>query len=225
MSDYQQQPTSEVTEPAKHCATEPQNQAQVDHGAAIVALLEKPLLLSGEDPHAYLSLQKAVEAEVQPADFIEKIWITDVVYNQWETVRYRRFKTELVKVAKQEALEAVLRELMSYGAYELHSTVAEMMAWKYVMGDEEAMEEVGELLRKAQLTEDTIFARGVANMIEAIERFDRLIASSEARRDLILDQIYKRRALLGVKLRNAIKQIESAEHSASEIATERKEAA
>ena len=187
--------------------------------------MEKPLLLSGEDPHAYAGLQKAVAADVQPADFIEKMWTTDIVYNQWEILRYRRFKTELVKVAKQEALEAVLRELMSYGVYEMHSTVAEMTAWKYLMGDKGAREEVGELLQQAQLTEDTVFARGVANRIEAMERFDRLIASSEARRDLILDQVYKRRALLGVKLRNAIKQIESAEHSGSEIGAEQKKAA
>ena len=77
-----------------------------------------------------------------------------------------------------------------------------------------------------QLTEDTVFARGVANKIEAIERFDRLIANNETRRDVILDQVYKRRALLGIKLRNAIKQLESAaEHSCSEIGPDQKQAA
>jgi hypothetical protein len=224
MSEHQQQPTSEATNAANPPMAEHQDQGQVDHGSAIAALLETPLLLSGEDPHAYVGLLKAVTADVQPADFIEKMWTSDVVYNQWEILRYRRFKTELVKVAKQEALEGILQELMSYG-YGMESARAEMTAWKYVMGDEEAKEEVGELLQEAQLTEDTVFARGVANMIEAIERIDRLIESSEARRDLILDQVYKRRRLLNIKLRNAIKQIESAEHSGSEIGAEQKKAA
>ena len=223
MSDYQCEPSST----AKHSTTEHQgqDQIQVDRGLAIAALLEKPLLLSGEDPCAYAGLQEAVLADVQPVDIIEKLWTQDTVSNQWEILRYRRFKTELVKVSKQEALEAVLEELMSYGYPEV-SVTAQSKAWRYVMGDKKAREEVGELLQQAQLTEDTVVARGVANKIEAIERFDRLIANNETRRDVILDQVYKRRALLGIKLRNAIKQLESAaEHSCSEIGPDQNQAA
>ena len=74
------------------------------------------------------------------------------------------------------------------------------------MGDKKAIKKVGELLQQAQL--DAIFARTVAEQIAEIESIDRLIETGEVRRDAFLAQIYNRKAHLGAKLRNAIKQIE-----------------
>jgi hypothetical protein len=87
------------------------DQQAYERRAAIHTILAKPLLLEGEDPAAYAGLQEVVRADVQPADFIEKVWTHDVVYNQWEILRYRRFKTEYVKLAKQHGLDVVLQEL------------------------------------------------------------------------------------------------------------------
>jgi hypothetical protein len=130
-----------------------------------------------------------------------------------------------VKLAKQDGLVALLQDHMDPPLFQAEEMARDRLPWLYMTGDEQARKRVGELLQQAQLTEDALFARGVAKAIETIERFDRLIETHEARRDLILDQVYKRRALFGVKLRNAIKQIEGAEGRIAELGGEQSKAA
>jgi hypothetical protein len=213
MSEDQQHPASEGVASAAQSSAEAQTGG--DRGNAIAALLRQPLLLSGENPHAHAGLVEAVSADVQPADFIETIWIHDIVYYQWQSLRYRRFKTELIRTAKQRGLAAVLKECTCKFEFQMMAT--EELAWRYVIGIPQAIAEVDELLQEAQLTIDAIFAHGIAESMESIERFDRLIHASEARRDLILGQVYERRELLGAKLRGAIKRIEKGEDFHSEI--------
>jgi len=54
-------------------------------------------LLPGEDRAEYERLRAAVIAMMKPADFMEKIWTNDVIYLEWEILRFRRAKANYIK--------------------------------------------------------------------------------------------------------------------------------
>jgi hypothetical protein len=75
---------------------------------------DPPLLLKGEDAAAYDKLLAATTAAVHPGDFIEKIFVADVVYLQWEIRRFRRLKTGLLRIVADEALQSFLHDVLDY---------------------------------------------------------------------------------------------------------------
>src|SRR5260370_36594638 len=57
------------------------------------------LLLENEDTAAYEEIFARISAVVKPADFLEEIWVRDVVALVWEAFRLRRLKTGLLGTA------------------------------------------------------------------------------------------------------------------------------
>ena len=49
-------------------------------------------LLQGENDADYERLRAAVIAEMKPADLMEMIWTNDIIYLEWEIIRFRRAK-------------------------------------------------------------------------------------------------------------------------------------
>jgi hypothetical protein len=99
---------------------------------------------------------------------------------------------------------------LTYGLVDLDDK-AGTLAWQSTMGDQAAIEEVDELLAKANLTKETVHAQAMAMNIETFATFERLIWAAEARRDASLREIEYHRAPFGQKLRRAIAQVEKAE--------------
>ena len=67
-----------------------------------------------------------------------------------------------------------------------------------------AQKEVAAALQKAQLTMEDVMAETLEGKIDSFERFDRLLASSEARRNNALREIERHRAALGAAVRQAV---------------------
>jgi hypothetical protein len=160
-------------------------------------------LLPDEDRAEYNDLLSAITAAVQPSDAVEQIWTGEAVEKGWDALRQRRFKTGLIAANRQKALAAVLHPLMSLFP-ETGDHEAQILAWKYTLGHDDAIKEVDELLRKAHLTMAAIHAQAMAMHIDKFEILDRLIWAAEARRDALLDLIERRRAAFGQKLRRAL---------------------
>jgi hypothetical protein len=53
-------------------------------------------LIPGESASDYEQLLAAVTNTMQPADFLEAIWTRDIVDLQWDIIRFRRIKADLV---------------------------------------------------------------------------------------------------------------------------------
>ncbi len=70
-----------------------------------------------------------------------------------------------------------------------------------------AQKEVAGALQKAQLTMEDVMAETLEGKIDSFERFDRLLASSEARRNNALREIERHRAALGAAVRQAIDEV------------------
>ena len=64
---------------------------------ARLALFGSPVLLEGEDADAYNELLMNFCATVKCKDTIDEMFVADVVYLQWEIMRFRRLKSSLLK--------------------------------------------------------------------------------------------------------------------------------
>jgi hypothetical protein len=202
-----------------------QNDNHARHHDRVTALLGEPLLLPGEDRAAYDELLATVIATVQPADVLEQIWTHEAVEKQWEALRQRRFKTAFIAASRQKALAAVLHPLLSHPMLDVDDGKAQMLAWKFTLGHEDAIKQVGELLNKANLPSETVHAQAMALDIDTFETFDRLIWAAESRRDACLREIENHRVPFGQKLRRTITQVDNAKIRQIEAPTEQKQAA
>ena len=83
-------------------------------------LFGPPPILEGEDAAAYDELFGRICAAVKPIDVIEEMLMADVVALEWEVLRWRRLKLNLMRARRLKALEDFLSEKLEYGLYRKH---------------------------------------------------------------------------------------------------------
>jgi len=185
-----------------------------------------PPLLAGENAAAYNDLLARVSGDLKPSDIFEEIWVREIVDLIWETLRWRRHLANVLAAAIPKVLERILKPLMqnqaepvSHGGGFLNKLKAAQallnggpkLANDWAAGDPAAIECVNVSLASAGLTMDNVVAQAVSSELDKIERFNRLIASAEARRNACLREIERHRAGFAQKLRSEIHKIEDAE--------------
>jgi len=161
------------------------------------------VLLDHEDMAAHDDIFARIADAVKPEDFLEEIWVRDVVALVWEAFRLRRLKAGLMESGACGGLTRVLSSL-SYAA-------PRDIAAGWARGDGERVKQVEGLLRQARLTMEHVMAETLADRIEDIERIDRMIASAEQRRSAMLREIDRHRASLAARLRLASDDVVQAE--------------
>ena len=88
---------------------------------------------------------------------------------------------------------------------------ARELAANWAAGRKAAQKEVAAALKKRQLTMEDVMAETLEGKIDSFERFDRMLASSEGRRNNALREIQRHRAALGAAVRQAIDEVQDAE--------------
>jgi hypothetical protein len=161
-------------------------------------------VLENEDPEAYEEIIARISAAVKPADFLEEIWVRDVVALVWEAFRLRRLKTCLLDTAAPEGLARAFSPFLP------RATVIEMAAG-WARRDGEHVKQVEGLLDPTGLTMEHIIAEALTDRIDDIERIDRMIASVEQRRSAMLREVDRHRASLAARLRRASDEVVQAE--------------
>src|ERR1700719_4570768 len=78
------------------------------------ALLGPRPLIDGEDGTNYDVILERISADVAPADFVEEIWVRNVVDLVWESIRLRHLKSQLLHAAAHEGLARVLTPLLDW---------------------------------------------------------------------------------------------------------------
>src|SRR5262249_8121818 len=73
-----------------------------------LAVFGPPLLLEGEDAAAYEQLLARFCAAVKPVDVIDEMLTADIVALEWEVLRWRRLKRNLMQEVALKALERFL---------------------------------------------------------------------------------------------------------------------
>jgi hypothetical protein len=175
-------------------------------------------LIEGEDTAGYDELLAGISGAVKPSDILEEIWVRDVVDLVWDTWRLRRLKANLMNAAACQGLQRVLCTLLddNDSEYDLprmsfERDPAETLARKWARRDRDAIKQVDQLLAAARMTMDTVMAQTLSLALNDIERIDRMIMTTEARRSAILREIDRHRAAFGQQLRLAAHDAEDAE--------------
>ena len=162
-------------------------------------------LLPGEQEAEYATHVARIVAAAQPRDAIEDLLTRDVIDLSWEVLRLRRLKAGLLRGAISSSIYQVMCRLGYEDEY----------AWKltanWAAERKAAQKKVAGALQKAQLTMEDVMAETLEGKIDSFERFDRLLASSEARRNNALREIERHRAALGAAVRQAVDEIQDAE--------------
>jgi hypothetical protein len=226
------------------------------------------LLLPGEDDDAYHEFFSRVHTAINPLDIVDEMFIADVVSLEWEVLRWRRLKSNLMQTRGLEALEQFLRaHLDYYDHYQEHfeqdlaeilqdnlaegqtEVDAQALAHKCARDDPDADDKVNQILsginlemgeilagaraRKAEelvqdylqrkpgsiklidklladagLSIDALMVRALPVELDKIERIDRLITVAETRRNAMLREIDRRRAVLSEALRRQVQEVE-----------------
>jgi hypothetical protein len=166
-----------------------------------------PPLFVGEDPARYQAMRDQISTAVVPLDFLEEIWVNDVIDLVWEAQRLRRLKAALLQARMHQSVEKVLTPLLGKYGY----SEARDLARRWVASEKKAIKEVAHHIEQAGLTMEAVKAETLASNLDDFERIDRLIASAEARRDACLREIDRHRSGLGAALRQAADEIEDAE--------------
>jgi hypothetical protein len=74
-------------------------------------LILQPSLLSFESELDYRRLDEVMRDHISPRDILEEMWISEIVEGEWETARLRRYKGQIVKLAKVPALRNLLNAI------------------------------------------------------------------------------------------------------------------
>ena len=88
---------------------------------------------------------------------------------------------------------------------------AKELVQEYARREPDAVTLVNKLLTKAGLSMDSFMADALTEKLDYIERIDRLTTIAESRRNASLNEIDRRRVLLGETLRRSVQEIEGAE--------------
>jgi hypothetical protein len=130
-----------------------------------LAVFGPPLLLEGEDAAAYEQLLARFCAAVKPVDVIDEMLTADIVALEWEVLRWRRLKRNLMQEVALKALERFLIDRLesNYALHEEHfqsylteilknnlppeqADSAEMLAAECTPNTDEANDKLGKVL-------------------------------------------------------------------------------
>jgi hypothetical protein len=164
-----------------------------------LSFLGAPPLIPGESAGDYELLVNAVTNTMKPVDFMEIIWIRDIVDLQWDITRFRRIKADFI-THRYEGSHGYLKVVGEPTEFETTSTdnmLASILAVS-MRGD---------------------IATTVAVNIKVLECIDRMVMTMEGRRNAAYREAERHRIGLGERLRRAAEQVEDAEFREVDDAT------
>ena len=173
-------------------------------------LFGPPPILEGEDLAAYNKMFGRAYKAVRPIDFIEEIWVRDIVDATWTLLRLRRIQAAFVsaetsdkiqKAADNEATSLAEAEAQRMKGPEKEEMMAflqsELEGEQLVAQYPRANEKFQELWESARsnLDMDKIHAKVMLREFGTIERIETLISIAERRIDSVIREIDRHRVI------------------------------
>jgi hypothetical protein len=170
-----------------------------------------PPLLPGEGEADYVNLIARVVAVARPRDAIEEFLTRDVIDLTWDIFRLRRMKAGLLRASAGKGVRRILSTIEDVNDTYDQAREADHFVQEWASGRASVRREFAGMLKKAGLTMDDVMAEAFAKEIDSFERFDRMLASAEARRNNALREIDRHRTALGAAVRQVVDEVEDAE--------------
>ncbi len=144
-------------------------------------LFGPPPLIRGEDVTRYWRLNAAVEDDIKPKDFFDKVRVRDTTDKLWERQRCKSSAAALVESFKIEALESLLRPFVPPPTMSFGEDAETVMARDYFSGHAggKRLEEITCLLEIHGITPEQIHAKAMQLCGNAIAMFNRMEAHCE----------------------------------------------
>ena len=175
-------------------------------------LFGPPALIEGEDAELYDELLAQISEFVTPRDIFEEMFVFDIVNLQWEVMRYRRHKSEIMKLKKFAAVEHLpdWRDVAGQHFPEQSEEEARDLFYAWVRQDPATAKKVDEIFSKVGITRDALMAATLFETIGTLAIIEEWISSAEARRNSAMRDLARHRTTLGQAIRRAFESIEDA---------------
>jgi hypothetical protein len=153
-------------------------------------------------------IHQELKRHINPRGIVEEIFVLDYAELTWEIWRLRRCKVAAVKSQFLSELEHALVPRLTLvtdnpaGSQKLAQDYA-----KRYFTNKRAKKWVDKFLEDFELDQSIVEARAYIGMADDIEYFERLLASAESRRNIVLRGISEYRASLADQLEKKSKQI------------------
>jgi len=154
----------------------------------LIRLYETPLLVS-DSQREFNLLQAAVQQKFAPRDFLEHLWVDELICCEWEMLQLRRFKKEIITSGRVPALQNLLG-VISEGS---HHKATEDLAHRYFT-NKEARRKVEKLLHCYGLTKHSIDAEAFRRSLADLTAINQRLGELASRRDKILQRLEEYRA-------------------------------
>jgi hypothetical protein len=142
----------------------------------------EPALLESEDKQHYQRLFAAIEADIQPKSFFDRMQVREQTDKIWEELRYKRSSAALIDSVKIDALESLLDPIYRQ---RISLMSAHKAALAYYGGDAKAKKDVVAVMKQYGITETIIQAKAMQMTGGTLQLLDRMIINREnARRSL-----------------------------------------
>jgi hypothetical protein len=152
------------------------------------ALIFQPSLLSFESQRDYRQLANAIRDHISPQDILEEMWTSEIIEGEWEIVRLRRHKSQIVSLAKPIALRNLLNTIWDAADDQIDDVARRWFTNKDVRKRVEA------LLLSNDLEESVIDVEAYRVSMGDLVEIDRRLSELVVRRDKIFRQIEDYRA-------------------------------
>jgi hypothetical protein len=176
----------------------------------VVSIAPAPLL-PGESEGGYAEVALRIVKAAQPRDAIEEFLTRDVIELTWDILGLRRMKAGLLRATVGDGVRRILSKIEDVDHDYDERRNADLYAQDWARGIVSVRRGFAGMLKKASLTMDYVLAEAFAKEIDSFERFDRMLASAEARRNNALREIARHRSALGAAARQVVDEVEDAE--------------
>jgi hypothetical protein len=170
------------------------NPSEIKIPEELKGLFCEPPLLEGENPYLYWGLLGAVIDERKPRTVSDWIAVNDLVTKLWEERVFRRASNALIRSGIVKAVKDFLEEvrdgepgLKRMDASSLHGAV------KYFSKESKERNEARTHLERYGITAAELHAKSAQDNSEALQMFERMIASRERGRRKLRKEDDRRR--------------------------------
>lgn len=179
--------------------------AAVARKPTIASLLGTPILLDGESLERREGIAQSLREQIQPRDTLEEIYLDDLIEAQWEKLRCRRAKINILRSSAHTGVRKLIAPLIDTDPFSMpvDDPVASLVE-RWIRREPAALQEVRQLLEKAGHDNETIMAQTLIALIEKVEAIDKLISRAESRYNAAIRDINDHRAALAQRRHDAI---------------------
>ena len=158
-----------------------------------------------EDRDGYERILAQMAVAVSPQDFVEWIWVKDLVDLAWDAARARRAKSVRLALAHREGIESILAADGPGGLEgDLLEDLYSAQAGRIADRDRTELKTFAVTLKRLGLTNAAASDAAYHFAIDDIERLQRLIDNADSRRDAVLREIDRRREAFAKRARPAV---------------------